>query len=201
MYCFYSSRAEVWDNNFLLQTSCNNIDNTITAFLLLLLRHCYFVGCLSTKSIHQSAQYGCTSPVFFIIIRINCCLYALIMSWKCPVHGEGQDISSVAVGHHYDANKMMVYAIKENKDLIKVNVKSSGPSSAEISCENCHDPFLEKTDRVLCAWLEVGDGSYQGTLLRTCNTRQINWQSPISFPSLMSFPLPCTLSIILTIHV
>ena len=96
------------------------------------------------------------------------------MSQKCHVHAEGQDISSVAVGHHYDVNKMMVYVIKENKDLIKVNVKSSGPSSAEISCENCHDPFLEKTDRVLCAWLEFGDGGCQGTMLRTCKRRQIN---------------------------
>jgi len=40
----------------------------------------------------------------------------------------------------------------------------SGPSSADISCENCHDPFLEKTDRVLCAWLEGGDGGCQGTM-------------------------------------
>jgi hypothetical protein len=86
------------------------------------------------------------------------------MSQKCHVHAEGQNIGSVVVGHHYNVNKMMIYVIKENKDLIKVNVKSSGPSSAEISCENCHDPFLENTDRVLCAWLEGGDGGCQGTM-------------------------------------
>jgi len=190
VYWFYSSRAEVWDHNFLLQRPCNNIDNTITVVLLLLLRHCYFVGCLSTNSIHQSAQYGCTSPVFFIIIRINCYLFALIMSQKCPVHAEGQDISSIVVGRHYDVNRMMVYVIKENKDLIKINVKSSGPSSAEISCENCRDPFLEKTDKGSCARLEVEDGRYQGTMLRTCKARQINtvihfFSKSYAFPSAM----------------
>jgi hypothetical protein len=116
VYYLYSSRVEFWDDNFLLQTPCNNIDNTITVFRLLLLRHCYFVGCLSTKSIHQSAQYGCTLPVLFIIIRTNCFLYILIMSQKCHVHAEGQDISSVVVGHNYDVNKMMTDVNKENKD-------------------------------------------------------------------------------------
>jgi hypothetical protein len=86
------------------------------------------------------------------------------MSQKCHVHAERQDISSVVVGHYYDVNKMMIYVIKENKDLFIVNVKSSGPLNAEISCENCHDSFLEKTDRVFCAWLQGGDGGFQGTM-------------------------------------
>jgi hypothetical protein len=86
------------------------------------------------------------------------------MSQKCHVHAERQDISSVVVGHHYNVNKMVIYVIKENKDLIKVNVKSSGPLSAEISCENCHDSFLEKIDMVFCAWLKGGDGGCQGTM-------------------------------------
>jgi hypothetical protein len=38
------------------------------------------------------------------------------MSEKCHVHAEGQDISSVVVGYHYDVNKMMTYVRKENKD-------------------------------------------------------------------------------------
>jgi hypothetical protein len=33
--------------------------------------------------------------------------------------------------------------------------KASAPSHAEICCVSCHDPFLEKMERVLCVWLTV----------------------------------------------
>jgi hypothetical protein len=98
-------------------------------------------------------------------------------------------LSIGVVRHHYDVNILTIHLIKENENKGRWNVNAHAAFCVKISCGSHRDSFLEKVEKILCAWLSDGDGCCHTNIrkyMRACKRRQSCKRAPVSSPSLLS---------------